>query len=61
MASRKVNGENLLYASDSTVSLKEIDLKRWKTIRKIDVRDAVTGNLIPALNELEIIKTNAVT
>ena len=61
-ASKKVDGRTLLYASDSTSTLKEIDPNTWTTIRKIHVKDPSNGNqAIPNLNELEIIQTNSST
>lgn len=62
LVAREVNGKTLLYATDSTSVIKEIDPVTWKTVRKIEVIDPADGDRpVPYLNELEIIQTNSTT
>ena len=62
LAQRKSNadGKPLLYVSDSTSKLKEIDPTTWTLVREIEVRNQ-DGSAVPFLNELEIITTTPLT
>lgn len=52
-------GKSLLYATDGTSTITEIDPESWKAVRTVDA--TLNGGTIRGLNELEIINTNSTT